>query len=198
MYQHNDTHWCIFFFSSSRPVQRPPNIHFILTQLLSIAWQANCQSQTEFFSYKQIKGSVHYANQTWDILTCTVLQDSQRILSLTPELQLPVHNLPKTHHFPALLHFISAHTKHRLHLLPHFLCVQVRLANLHTTSWLWCPLNNCIPASGKQHFCAPTLHGATLRAMGAQDTSATPLLPQTLVPSHCAHTYLSSPVIASK
>lgn len=147
---------------------------------------------------KEIKGSVHYANQIWDILTCKVLQDSQRILSLAPiKLQLSVHNLPKTHYLPALLHFISAHSKHRLHLLPHFHCVQLRTANSHCPSLFWCPLSNCILERGKQHFCAPALRGATLRGKGS--TGHQCYFPSSTHTGHfplCLHP--SSPILASK
>lgn len=123
-------------------------------------------SNRTFLLETEKKGSVHCTNQTWDILTCKVLQDSQRILPLAPiKMQLPVHNLPKTHHFPPAFHQCShkaqATSPSTLHR------VRLRTANLHTTSSLWCPLNNCISESGKQHFCAPTLHGVTFRGKGS-------------------------------
>lgn len=67
--------------------------------LLIIARQANYHPQTELFPRKkETKGSAHYANKTWDILTCKVLQDSQWTLFPAPiKLQLPVHKLSKTH-----------------------------------------------------------------------------------------------------
>lgn len=144
---------------------------------------------------KEIKGSVHYANQTWE-----VLQDSQRILSLAPiKLQLPVHNLPKTHYTfqPSCISSVLTQSTGYISFHTSTVCSwgQLTCTAPACSDVLWATASWRVESSTSVLPPCVVLHS---EEKGAQDTSATSLLPHTLVTSHCACTYSSSPILASK
>lgn len=161
-YHHYYTHWCIFFFSTPRPIQRPPNTHFILNQGAEAYWalpgkQITALKQNFYPRKKKQKGlrAMQTTLETFSPVRCCRIHrvgylQLQLNCNYTSSLQHTTLQLP----FP---HFISARTKHMLHLLSHLHYVQLILANLLTTGLLLFPLNNCIQRSRKQLFRAPTL-----------------------------------------
>lgn len=149
-----------------------------------------------FLPETEIKGSVHCANQTWDILTCKVLQDSQRILSL----QLPVDittSLKLTTFQPFCISFMLTQSTCYISFHTSIVCSWEQLACTPPacSNVLWTTAPQRVESSTSVLPLCVVPHS---EEKGVQDTSATSLLPHTLVTSHCACTYPSSPILASK
>lgn len=105
-YHHNYPHWCMFFFSTSISVQRPPDIHLILNEGAEAHWAQPGKFPPSNFAPRKKKHKSLQATQTRleTFSLVKVLQYSQRTLfPASIKLQLPIHELSTTHHCPAPL-----------------------------------------------------------------------------------------------